>query len=48
MGRLCEAIFGRKELPERCLIYAGSYVPKRKEWIRNHFEKWQHIRGMHA
>lgn len=45
MGRLSEAIFGRKELPERCLIYAGSYVPKRKEWVKSLFGKWQRIRG---
>jgi len=45
MGKLSEAIFGKKKLPERCLIYAGSYVPKRKEWVKAHFEKWQRIRG---
>jgi len=45
MGKLSEAIFGKKKLPERCLIYAGSYVPKRKEWVKVHFEKWQRIRG---
>lgn len=45
MGRLCEAVFGRKKLPERCLIYAGSYIPKRKEFVRNLFENWQRIKG---
>jgi len=45
MGRFSEAIFGRKRLPERCLIYAGSYVPERKEWIKNSFDKWSRIRG---
>ena len=45
MGRLSEAVFGRRKLPERCLIYAGSYMPKRKEWVKSHFGKWQRIRG---
>lgn len=45
MGRLSEAIFGRRELPERCLIYAGSYVPERKGWIKTRFGKWQRITG---
>ncbi|MEM2917223.1 MAG: hypothetical protein QXN63_02565 [Candidatus Bathyarchaeia archaeon] len=44
MGRFSEAVFGRK-LPERCLIYAGSYVPERKEWVKNIFDEWQRIRG---
>jgi purine-nucleoside phosphorylase len=45
MGRLSEAIFDRKKLPERCLIYAGSYVPERKGWIRDSFDKWSRIKG---
>lgn len=45
LGRLSEAIFGRKELPERCLIYAGAYVAKRKEWVKSLFDRWQRIRG---
>jgi len=45
MGRLSEAIFGRKKLPERCLIYAGTYVPNKKEWVKSFFDKWQRIKG---
>jgi len=45
MGRLSEAVFERKRLPERCLIYAGSYIPQRKEWVRSFFDKWQRLRG---
>jgi purine-nucleoside phosphorylase len=45
MGRLSEVVFGRKRLPERCLIYAGSYVPERKEWIRRSFDKRSRIKG---
>lgn len=45
MGRLSEAIFGKKKLPERCLIYAGAYSPKRKEWVKSLFDKWQRVRG---
>ncbi|MEM3390082.1 MAG: hypothetical protein QW491_11830 [Thermoproteota archaeon] len=45
MGRLSEAIFGRKKLPERCLISAGAYVAKRKEWVKSLFDRWQLIRG---
>jgi purine-nucleoside phosphorylase len=45
MGRLSEAVFGRKKLPERSLIYAGSYVPQRKEWVKSLFDGWQRIRG---
>lgn len=32
-------------MPERCLIYAGAYVPKRKEWVKSLFDRWQRIRG---
>ncbi len=45
LGRLSEAIFGRRRLPERCLIYAGAYVPRRKGWVRSLFDKWQRMRG---
>jgi hypothetical protein len=45
MGRLCEAVFGRAILPESCLIYAGAYVPARKDWVRSLFDKWQRIEG---
>ncbi|MBS7614948.1 hypothetical protein KEJ18_04375 [Candidatus Bathyarchaeota archaeon] len=45
MGRLSEAIFGRKKLPERCVIYAGSYIPRRKDWVKSLFDRWQRIRG---
>ena len=45
MGRLSEAVFGRRELPERCLIFAGAYLPARKEWVRSVFDKWERIRG---
>jgi len=45
LGRLSEAVFGRKKLPERCLIYAGAYVGKRKEWVKSLFDRWQRIRG---
>jgi len=45
MGRLSEAIFGRRRLPERCMIYAGSYIPKRKDWVKSLFDRWQRIRG---
>jgi len=42
---LSEAIFGRKKLPERCLIYAGAYVAERKECVKSLFDRWQRIRG---
>jgi purine-nucleoside phosphorylase len=45
MGRLSEAVFGRGKLPERCLIFAGAYLPTRKEWVRGLFDKWQRIKG---
>jgi len=45
MGRFSEAVFGRERLPERCLIYAGAYVPERREWVKNFFDKWSRIRG---
>jgi purine-nucleoside phosphorylase len=45
MGRLCEGVFGRATLPESCLIYAGAYLPPRKEWVRTLFDKWQRIHG---
>jgi len=27
------------------LIYAGAYLPKRKEWVKSLFDKWQRVRG---
>jgi purine-nucleoside phosphorylase len=45
MGRLCEAVFGRATLPQSCLIYAGAYLPPRKDWVRSLFDKWQRIKG---
>ncbi len=45
LGRFSEAVFGREKLPESCLIYAGAYLPKRKEWVRRLFDKWQRLRG---
>jgi len=45
MGRFSLAVFGRKILPERCMIYAGAYVPARKERIKRLFDKWTFVRG---
>jgi purine-nucleoside phosphorylase len=45
MGRYSLAAFGRKTLPERCIIYAGAYVPSRKERIRPLFDTWRLVRG---
>jgi purine-nucleoside phosphorylase len=45
MGRFSLAVFGRKTLPERCVIYAGAYVPSRKESIRPLFDTWRLVRG---
>lgn len=45
MGRFSLAVFGRKTLPERCVIYAGAYVPSRKEMIRPLFDNWRLTRG---
>ena len=45
MGRFSEVVFGRRELPERCLIYAGAYLPNRKDWVRRLFDRWQRVQG---
>lgn len=45
MGRFSLVAFGRRRLPERCIIYAGAYVPSRKERIRPLFDKWRLGRG---
>jgi len=45
MGRYSSVTFGRSRLPERCIIYAGSYVPRRKEAVRPLFDKWRLVRG---
>jgi purine-nucleoside phosphorylase len=45
MGRFSEVVFGRRELPERCLIYAGAYLPIRKDWVRSLFDSWQRVQG---
>jgi purine-nucleoside phosphorylase len=45
MGRFSEVVFGRRELPERCLIYAGAYLPIRKDWVRGLFDSWQRVQG---
>jgi purine-nucleoside phosphorylase len=45
MGRLSKAVFGRKDLPTRCLVFPGAYSSLRKEWIRPLFERWQELQG---
>jgi len=45
MGRFSQSVFGRRRLPERTIIYAGSYVPSRKETVRSLFGKWKLVRG---
>jgi purine-nucleoside phosphorylase len=45
MGRLSEAVFGRKDLPSRCLVFPGAYSSMRKEWIRSLFDKWERLQG---
>lgn len=45
MGVFSKAIFGRERLPSSCLIYAGAYLPLRKEWVRNKFDEWERVRG---
>jgi purine-nucleoside phosphorylase len=45
VGRFSEVVFGRRELPEGCLIYAGAYLPSRKDWVRNLFDGWKRMRG---
>jgi purine-nucleoside phosphorylase len=45
MGRFSEADFGREELPERCIIYAGAYLPQRKNWVRSVFDEWNRVKG---
>ena len=45
MGRFSKVLFGREELPDGCIIYAGSYVPVRKEWVRSIFGQWNRIKG---
>jgi len=45
LGRFSQFVFGRSKLPERCLIYAGAYVPLRKDWVRRSFDMWSRIRG---
>jgi len=45
MGGLSRAIFGRGELPERCIIYAGAYLPKKEGAVRGLFESWGKTKG---
>jgi len=45
MGRLSSHVFGREKLPERCILYGGAYVPRRKKVVRRLFDKWTRIRG---
>jgi purine-nucleoside phosphorylase len=45
MGRFSLATFGKKTLPERCIIFAGAYVPSRKDTIRPLFDKWRLVRA---
>lgn len=45
MGELSKAIFGRRKLPPRCILYGGAYVPARKDTVRTMFDKWPRIDG---
>jgi purine-nucleoside phosphorylase len=45
MGRFSKVVFGKEKLLSRCIIYAGAYIPSRKEWVRNVFDGWKRIKG---
>ena len=45
MGVLSKAIFGRKELPESCMIYGGAYLPRKEGVVRRLFESWGKTKG---
>ena len=45
MGVISKAIFGRSELPERCMIYGGAYLPRKKEVVRKLFDNWGKTKG---
>ena len=45
MGRFSETIFGKSTLPEKCIIYAGAYIPSRKEAVRSLFDGWTTLKG---
>jgi len=45
MGKLSEITLGRRELPARCLILGGVYVPSRAEVIAKQFDTWSEPRG---
>jgi len=45
MGDLSKAVFGRRRLPPRCILYGGAYVPSRKDVVRALFGKWSRLTG---
>ncbi len=34
MGRFSEVVFGRRQLPSKCVVYGGAYVPWTREVVR--------------
>ena len=45
MGNLSKAVFGRRNLPQECILYGGAYLPSRKDVIRVLFDSWPRIKG---
>jgi len=45
VGLFSKTVFGREKLPERCIIYAGAYLPSRKNVVSPLFAKWTRLKG---
>ncbi len=45
MGKFSEVIFDRSKLPERCIIYAGAYFPRRYAVTGKFFDHRSRIKG---
>ncbi len=39
MGRISKAVFGRTGLPQKCMVYAGVYTPRRIDAAKRHFDE---------
>ena len=45
MGNFSKSVFGRRNLPQGCILYGGAYLPARKDVVRVLFDSWPRVTG---
>lgn len=45
MGRFSEAVLERSDLPDACIVFGGTYLPRRARVVRRRFDSWTRPKG---